>query len=146
MRIQHLNHSTYQHQYHIVWGTKGRRKYLKPYVKVELLASLYATIKKYPTLYLLTVNTDNDHVHIQIEIPPNIAVSDAVQKLKSNASLHLQKKFKFIREMYLDKDGIWGVGYFSSTIGLNENQIKKYIEFQGKQEKPQTINLSLPLN
>jgi putative transposase len=145
MRIQHLNHSTYQHQYHIVWGTKARRKFLKPYVKVELLASLYATIKKYPTLHIMTVNTDNDHVHLQIEIPPNIAVSDAVGALKSNASTHLQKKFKFIREMYLDKDGIWGVGYFSSTIGLNEQQIKHYIEMQGKQDKPQTINLSLPL-
>ena len=145
MRIQHLTHCTYQHQYHIVWGTKGRRKYLKPYVKAELLHSLYATIKKYPTLHIHTVNTDEDHVHLQIEIPPNIAVSDAVQKLKSNASVHLQKKFKFIREMYLDKDGIWSVGYFSSTIGLNETEIRRYIERQGEEEKPQTINLTLPL-
>ena len=141
MRIQHLNHSTYQHQYHIVWGTKGRRKFLKPYVKSELLESLFETVKKYPTLSILTVNTDQDHVHLHIEIPPNIAVSDAVQKLKANASAHLRRTFKFIREMYLEKDGIWGVGYFSSTVGLNEAQIRKYIEWQGKKEKPQTINL-----
>ncbi|MBI5728979.1 MAG: IS200/IS605 family transposase [Candidatus Magasanikbacteria bacterium] len=141
MRIQHLNHSTYQHQYHIVWGTKGRRKFLKPYVKSELLESLYDTVKKYPTLSIVAVNTDADHVHLQIEIPPNIAVADAVQHLKANASGHLRRKFKFIREMYLDKDGIWGVGYFSSTVGLNEVNIRKYIEWQGKKEKPQTITL-----
>lgn len=141
MRIQHLNHSTYQHIYHIVWGTKARRKFLQPYVKPELIASLYATIEKYPTLYIHAVNTDRDHVHIQIEIPPNIAVSDAVQKLKSNASLHLKNKFKFIREMYLEKDGIWSVGYFTSTVGLNEEQVKHYIEWQSRKEKPQTINL-----
>src|SRR5688500_11370018 len=104
MKTQHLNHSTYQHQYHIVWGTKGRRKYLKEYVKAELCQSLYDTVKKYPTLYIHSVNTDRDHVHIQIEIPPNIAVSDAVQSLKANSSVHLKKRFKFIRDMYLDKD------------------------------------------
>lgn len=141
MRIQHLSHSTYQHQYHIVWGTKGRRKFLKPYVKTALRASLYDTVEKYPTLHILAINTDQDHVHLQIEIPPNIAVSDAVQHLKANASVHLRRTFTFIRNMYLDKDGIWGVGYFSSTIGLNEAQIRKYIEWQGKKDTPQTINL-----
>jgi len=141
MRTRHLTHSTYQHQYHIVWGTKARRKFLKPYVLLELKKSLYATVKKYPTLWIESMNTDEDHVHIQIEIPPNIAVSDAVGRLKQEASRHLRSKFKFIREIYLDKDGIWSVGYFSSTVGLNEAQVKRYIEWQGKKEKPQNARL-----
>ncbi len=70
-----------------------------------------------------------------------MAVSDAVQRLKANSSIHIQKKFKFIKEMYLEWDGIWSVGYFSSTNGLNEEQVKKYIEWQGKKEKPQTTRL-----
>jgi len=141
MRVQSLNHSAYQHQYHVVWGTKYRRKWLKKYVKQELITSFYNTIKKYPTLYICAVNTDEDHVHLQIEIPPNISVSDAVRELKKNSSQYIQKKFKFIREIYLEKDGIWSVGYFSSTIGLNEEQIRRYIEWQGKKEKPQTTRL-----
>lgn len=141
MRIQSLNHSAYKHQYHVVWGTKHRRKWLKDYVKEELITSLYDTIKKHPTLFIQAINTDQDHVHLQIEIPPNIAVADAVQRLKSNSSRYIQKKFKFIREMYLEWDGIWSVGYFSSTVGLNEVQIKKYIEWQDKKEKPQTTKL-----
>lgn len=139
MRIQSLNHSTYQHQYHIVWGTKYRRKYLKEYVKPEFLATLYATVKKYPTLYIHAVNVDDDHVHLQIEIPPNISVAVAVKTLKQRASVHLKKKFKFIREMYIDGN-IWSVGYFSSTIGLNETQIKKYIEHQGQQDLPKQVS------
>ena len=141
MRIRHLNHSTYKLQYHVVWGTKYRYKYLKPYVKADMLKSFYETVKKYPTLYITNVNTDEDHVHMQIEIPPNIAISDAVQKLKSRSSYYLRKKYKFIREMYLEKDGIWSVGYFVSSIGLNEDQIKRYIDWQGKKEKPQTTKL-----
>jgi len=141
MRIQHLNHSTYQHQYHIVWTTRGRRNILQSYVKPELIYSLEGTVKEYPTLHLWSANTGQDHVHIQIEIPPNILVADAVGKLKADSSLHLRKKFKFIRDIYLEKDGIWSVGYFSSTIGLNEEQIRRYIFWQDKREKVQTIDL-----
>lgn len=141
MRTQSLNHSTYQHQYHIVWGTKYRRKILKPYVLIELKRSFYATIKKYPSLWIEAMNSDEDHVHIQIEVPPNITVSDAVSKLKSASSRHLRQRFRFIREIYLEKDGIWSVGYFSSTVGLNEVQVKKYIEWQGRKDKPQKSRL-----
>ncbi len=141
MRMRTLNHSTCQHQYHIVWGTKYRRKILKPYVLVELKKILYATVKKYPTLWILKINTDEDHVHIQIEIAPNTAVSDAVSHLKSASSRYLRSKFKFIREIYLEKDGIWSVGYFSSTIGLDEDQVRRYIEWYGKKDVPKTARL-----
>ncbi len=141
MRVQSLNHSTYELQYHIVWGTRYRRKWLKDYVQVELWKSLRSTVKKYPTLHIIEMNTDQDHVHLQIEIPPNITIADAVCAIKSRSSLHLRKKFKFIDKIYLEKDGIWSVGYFVSSIGLNEERIKKYIQHQGEQEKPQTARL-----
>lgn len=141
MRTRHLNHSTYQHQYHIVWGTKGRRKILQPYVLPELKKSFYDVVKQHPTLWIEICNTDQDHVHVQMEIPPNILVADAVSKLKSHSSRVLRKKFKFIREIYLEKDGIWSVGYFSSTVGLNETQIRKYIEWQGKKDNPRTTRM-----
>ena len=141
MQTKHLNHSTYKLQYHIVWGTKYRFKWLKPYVKAVLKDSIYDSCKKYPTLFVHTLNTDEDHVHIQVEIPPNISISDAVRQFKGASSLVIRKKFKFIREMYLEKDGIWSVGYFVSSVGLNEQQVKKYIEWQSKKEKPQKTRL-----
>ena len=137
----HLNHSTYKLQYHIVWGTKYRHKWLKPYVKTELRKSFQVTLKKYPELHLFETNTDEDHVHIQIEIPPSQTIADAVSKLKANSSLHLKKQFKFIKDMYLEKDGIWSVGYFVSSVGLDEATIKRYIQYQGRKEKPQKSKL-----
>jgi len=130
----------YQTQYHIIWGTKYRYKYIKEYVKKELLESLFKTIKKYPTLYIHSVNTDQDHIHLQIEIPPNVTVAAVVQKLKIDSSVIIKKKFKFIREMYID-GSIWSVGYFVSTIGMNEEQIKKYIAHQGKKDFPKQSRL-----
>lgn len=140
MRIQTLNHSTYQHQYHIVWGTKYRRKWLKLYIKPVLVKSFNQIIEEYPTLFINSFNIDDDHIHLQIEIPSNITVSSAVQKIKQRTSIDIGKKHKFIREMYLE-NSIWSVGYFSSTIGLNEEQIRKYIEQQGRRELPQPTEL-----
>ncbi len=140
MRIRSLNHSTYQHQYHLVWGTKFRYKWLKEYVKIELAASMKETCKGHPTVQIMKLNTDEDHVHLAIEIPPDVAVATVVQCLKADSSRRLKKKFPFIRRMYMTK-GIWAVGYFSSTLGLNEDQIQKYIEHQGKQELPKTLRL-----
>ena len=140
MKIRNLCHSCYQHQYHIVWGTKYRRKYLKDYVKFELEKVLKETIKEYPTLEIVMINTNEDHVHLQIEISPDLTVAAVVRMLKSKSSFALKKKFKFIREMYLD-GSIWSVGYFSSTIGLNEKTIEKYIAWQGKKDTPQKLEL-----
>ena len=140
MRIRSLNHSVYQLQYHLVWGTKYRRKFIIPIVRQEFIQIVYATIKKYPTLHLFTINTDRDHVHMQLEAPPSITIASVVQKLKATSSFHLRKRFKFIREMYLEKEGIWSVGYFVSSVGLNEAQLRRYIEWQGKHEVPQTLH------
>ena len=137
MRIRSLNHSKYQIVYHLVWGTRYRRKYIKEYTKQELRKYLYQATKKYPTLHILAFNTSDDHVHIQIEIPPNLSIATVVQRLKSESSAILKKRFKFIRDIYLD-GSIWSVGYFVSTIGLNEEMIKKYIANQGRKDRGTT--------
>ena len=129
MRIRHLNHSTYQTQYHIVWCTKYCRKIIKPYVQKEIVRSILKTLNSYPTWFMHQLNTGPQHIHLRIELPPNVAVSTVVRELKSRSSIHLRSKFKYIDKIY-EKSGIWSVGYFVSTIGLNELMIKKYITNQ----------------
>ena len=140
MRTRALNHSVYKLQYHIVWGTRYRRKYIKDYVKREILYCFGVVAKDYPTLHIEAINTGSDHIHLQIEIPPNITVAAVVQTFKARSSIVLKRKFKFIREMYLD-GSIWSVGYYVSSIGLNETMIKRYIEYQGKKDKGSTLQL-----
>ncbi len=94
---------------------------------------MFRATKKYPTLHIFAFNTNDDHVHLQIEIPPNLPIATVVQRLKSESSAVLKQKFKFIREMYLD-GSIWSVGYFVSTVGLNEASIRKYIANQGRKD------------
>ena len=140
MRIQRLNHSVYQLEYHVVWGTKYRRKLLKPYVKKQLMQSFQKTEFLYPTLHIAKANIGEDHVHLLVEIAPNVAIAAMVQKLKSYSSSELKRSFKFIRDMD-DGSGIWSVGYFVSSVGLNEMMIAKYIDNQDKRDRPKTARL-----
>lgn len=107
--------------------------FLEPYVKEVLLNSFYDTARQHPEIYIDTVNTDEDHVHIQLEIAPSVSVASAIGRLKVNASVALKREFKFIKKMYLSGP-IWSVGYVSSTVGLNEQSIRKYVSNQGRRD------------
>jgi len=140
MRIQRLNHSVYQLEYHLVWGTKYRAKILKPYTKHTLLESFQKTEFLYPTLHIVKANIADDHVHLLAEIAPSVSIAAMVQKLKSYSSTNLKHKFKYIREMD-DGGGVWSVGYFASSVGLNEKVIERYIANQDKHDRPKKITL-----
>ncbi|MBU0535085.1 IS200/IS605 family transposase [Patescibacteria group bacterium] len=124
----------YEIQYHLVWGVKYRRKILKNYVLVELIKSIHKLQRTYPTWYIHKINTNIDHIHMLIEIPPKYSVAEVVQKIKIQTSKDLRKHFKFIDRIFGEKSGIWGIGYYVSTVGLNEEKILKYIAYQGKQD------------
>src|SRR3972149_9225836 len=140
MRIQTLNHSIYQLLYHVVWGTKYRRKILKPYTKAILLESFQKTEFLYPTLHVVKANMKDNHVHLLLEIAPSVSIAAIVQKLKAHSSTDLKKRFKYIRDMD-DGSGVWSVGYFVSSVGINEEQIEKYIDYQDKRDRPKPAHL-----
>ncbi len=133
MRIRRINHSTYAVEYHLIWGTKYRRKILKDYVRTELVGCLIRIQKYNPSWYIHTVNTDQDHVHLLVEFPPSDSISNVVKKIKVVSSLTLKRRFKFIKKIY-GEGSVWSTGYYVSTVGVNEKTIRKYIANQGKKD------------
>jgi putative transposase len=57
-----------------------------------------------------------------------------VQILKQNTSRELKEKFDFLKQRYYGAGGIWSVGYFVSTVGLDENMIRNYVRYQEKED------------
>ncbi len=90
-----------------------------------------------PEVKMLEVNHDEDHIHILLSIPPKIRISDVVRRIKSTTGRLLKKKYEYMRKAYWGIDGIWSDGYFVSTVGLNEEVIRKYIERQGEEDSGQ---------
>ena len=70
-------------------------------------------------------------------IPPKYVVSMAVETLKKNTSRYLSMKFRFLKQVYWDNEGIWSKGFFVSTVGINEAVIRKYVQMQEKEDTGQ---------
>ena len=94
-------------------------------------------LKYYPDWEYIEIAIKEDHVHLFMVIPPKYAVSMVVETIKKNTSRTLKKKFAFLKKVYWGNEGIWGKGYFVSTVGINESIIRKYVEMQEKEESGQ---------
>ncbi len=129
MEIRKQAHVVYRAQYHIVWIPKYRHKILKSGVKEYAEIKLDEVRKYYPDIEYIERNVQIDHIHLVLSFPPKYSASKIVQILKTNTSASLKKKFDFIWDLY--KGGsIWSVGYFFSTVGVDEQTIRNYIKHQ----------------
>ncbi len=137
-----MTHAVFACDYHVVWPTKYRRKILSPGVQGYLLDVLRRLPEHRPDLVIKEVNTDEDHIHILISIPPNVTVGSVVGLIKSNTARSLNEQFPHLRTAYWGTRSIWSAGYFVSTVGVNEAVIRRYIENQGKDDAGQN-NLRL---
>ena len=138
MRLIKSAHSVYRTQYHIVWVTRYRRKILNKGVVEYLKTKLQEVRKYYPDWEYIEIGIDVDHVHLHMVIPPKYAVSMVVETLKKNTSRHLSQKFRFLKDVYWDNEGVWSKGFFVSTVGINEAIIRKYVQMQEKEDTGQT--------
>ena len=117
--------------------TKYRRKIFNDGIFNYMKQQLNRVKEHYPELDILEFNHDVDHIHLLLVIPPKMSVGQVVRILKSNTSRSLKKKFPFLKEVYWGTDGVWSDGYFVSTVGVNEQIIRRYIEHQGQEDSGQ---------
>ncbi|MCJ7669816.1 MAG: IS200/IS605 family transposase [Dehalococcoidia bacterium] len=137
MKLSKVTHTIYKTQYHIAWITQYRRKILVTGINSYLKIKLQEIRKYYSDWEYIEIGIKKDHVHLYMVIPPKYAVSKVVGIIKKNTSRSLSRKFAFLKKVYGDRKGIWGKGYFVSTVGINEEIIRKYIKLQEKEETGQ---------
>ena len=126
MEYRKQAHAVYYAQYHIVISTKYRRKVLKAGMGDYLKRKVLQITKFHPEIEIVEVNTHVDHIHLQMSIPPKYSVSEVVKMVKAHTGSAMRKKFPFLDKVYWGIDGIWSIGYFVSTVGINEEVIQKY--------------------
>jgi len=128
------SHTVYDNKYHIVWGTKYRKKILKDDIGFRL-RDIIRQICSTEKVDILKGAIGADHVYLMLAIPPYIAVSRIVQHLKGESSRKLQMEFPQLQKQFWGQH-LWAIGYFCVTTGtVTDQTIKKYIEEQGKQEE-----------
>jgi putative transposase len=70
-----------------------------------------------------------DHVHMCLSIPPRYAVSNVVGFLKGKSAISIAREFRGKTKDFTGEN-FWARGYFVSTVGLDEEMVRKYIREQ----------------
>ena len=118
-------------------STKYRKKILRDGFGEYLKKLVVGIGKQTPEIEVIEVNTDVDHIHILLSIPPKFSVSEIVKLFKAKTGLAMRRKFPFLDKVYWGTGGIWSVGYFVSTVGITEEVIRKYVQMQGQEDSGQ---------
>ena len=111
---------------HLVFVTKYRRKVFQA-EHIERMKEICIGVAKKMNFRLLCLNGESDHVHLLIEYPPKLSVSQIVNALKGVSSRMLRKEFGLDPH----KQHLWSPSYFCvSCGGAPIAKIKQYIDAQ----------------
>ena len=133
-QFKKLAHSIYECKYHIVFCPKYRYKILQAEVREYVEEQIYRLCRQKGEIEVLEVNVQADHVHIVLSIAPKYAVSEVMGYLKGKLALRLFDRFPELRRRYWGQH-VWSRGYCVSTVGLDEERIRKYVKWQNKKDQ-----------
>jgi putative transposase len=75
-----------------------------------------------------------DHVHMLISIPPKYSVAQVVGYIKGKSAIYVARKH-FGKGRNFVGENFWARGYFVSTVGRDEEEVRKYIKEQEKEDQ-----------
>ncbi len=70
-----------------------------------------------------------DHVHMLIAIPPKYSVAQVVGYIKGKSSIHIARTYAGKKRNFVGQN-FWARGYYVSTVGRDEETVRKYIQKQ----------------
>ena len=130
---QSLTHSVWECKYHIVWIPKYRRKVLYKELR-QYLGEMLRELAKQKECTIEEGHLMGDHVHILISIPPKYSVSQVVGFLKGKSAIAIARNY-LGRKRNFSGQSFWARGYHVSTVGRDEEKIRKYIQHQEREDK-----------
>ena len=121
------SHTVFHHRYHIVWAPKYRYKVLTGEIRLRV-REIIRHVCDDMGVRIISGVLSQDHVHMFVEIPPHVAVSQFVQKAKGRSSFKVQQEFPELRKRYWGRR-FWARGYFCTTSGnITDDIILQYLE------------------
>jgi len=123
----------YRCEYHFVWIPKYRYGVLIAQVK-HRLEEILQDLCEWLDIVIIEGAICIDHVHMYLSIPPKYSPSYVMKILKGKSAELLMREYKMFRKRYW-RSNIWARGYFVSTVGINKDVIKRYIQNQRDEEE-----------
>ena len=130
---QSLSHTKWECKYHVVFIPKYRRKVLYGQVRKDL-GEVLRELARQKESRIEEGHLQADHVHMLLSIPPKYAVAQVVGYLKGKSAIYIARTYggrlrNFVGEHF------WARGYFVSTVGHDEEAVRRYIQTQEAEER-----------
>ena len=132
-KTESLSHSKWECKYHVVFIPKCRRRTLYEQLRRDL-GEVFRTLAEHKESRIEEGHLMRDHVHMLIAIPPKYAVSQVIGYLKGKSAIHIARTYAERRRNFVGQH-FWARGYFVSTVGRDEAQIRDYIRRQEQEDK-----------
>lgn len=113
--------------FHVVWVTKYRKKYLGGDIE-KRLKEICLEVSEELNFEIKEMECERDHIHLLIDVDPQLGVHKAVKRMKGRSSRLLRQEFAILRQRL---PTLWTNSYFVCTVGgAPITVIKQYIESQ----------------
>jgi putative transposase len=126
--FQSLSHTTWDCKYHLVWIPKYRKKVIYGQLR-RYLSDILRELALHKESKILEGHLMGDHVHMMVSIPPKYSVSQVVGYIKGKSAIHIARTYAGQSRNFTGQN-FWARGYFVSTVGKDEEEVRKYIKKQ----------------
>jgi putative transposase len=126
--FESLSHSRWDCKYHVMFVPKCRKKALYGKIR-KFLGPVFHELASQRRSQLLEGHRVQDHVPMLIRIPPKYPVAEVIGYLKGKSAIAVARQFG-ARKRNFNGEQFWARGYAVSTVGFEEEQIRKYIRNQ----------------
>jgi putative transposase len=130
-----LQHSEWECKYHVIFIPKYRRKVLYGTLRRHL-GEIFHRLARQKESEIEEGHLMPDHVHMLISIPPKYAVAQVVGYIKGKSAIHIARQYSERRRNFVGHH-FWARGYFVSTVGRDEQVIRRYIQNQEHEDRQQ---------
>ena len=129
MEYRSNNNVVYSCKYHVVFCPKHRRRVLVDGVD-ERFREIAQQVADEMRFDIIEMEVMPDHVHMLLEVDPQLGIHKAVKRIKGRTSHDLREEFPWLKRRI---PSLWTNSYFVSTVGgAPLSIVKQYIENQKK--------------
>jgi putative transposase len=128
-----LSHTKWECKYHVVFIPKYRRKALYGELRREL-GAVFRELARQRESEIEEGHLMSDHVHMMVSIPPKYSVSQVIGYMKGKSAIHVARVYGGKRRNFVGQN-FWARGYFVSTVGRDEEVIRRYIRAQEAEDR-----------
>jgi putative transposase len=129
-----LSHVKWECKYHVVIVPKYRKKAIYGKLRAAI-GKILRGLCEQRGLEIHEAHAMPDHIHMCLSIPPKYSVSNSLGFLKGKSAVRIHREL--LKEKRMTGLHFWAPGYCVSTVGLNEEMVKKYIREQEELESNQ---------